>query len=230
LAYVTFEQGHGFAVDGAPARKMNPNMTRPDVYPAWTKVGRPYDRVMDLGMPAGPFHEVWWAWWTALMPSARRLNGGKLLNHQQLLHKITKAEDWEGFDDFCGKDGLLQVLLTLLWWGDVVHRGGSTSKDRADWDAACADFAGMLETVAITLGYKSVIGYVIRIAMRLSVISTASSKRRSMVERPEPSKKPRQSSADARATSTTAAKRPRKANTSEAGLAASQGKSSRRRR
>ncbi|KAI5822729.1 hypothetical protein K523DRAFT_198681, partial [Schizophyllum commune Tattone D] len=176
LSYVTFEQGHDFAVDGAPVRRMNPNMTRPEVYRMWTKFGRPYDQAMDLGMPAGPFREVWWTWWAALMPSVRRLDAGKLLDHQQLLLKINKVEDWEGFDEFCGKDGLLQVLLTLLWWGDAVHGSGGTGKDRADWDAACADFASVLETVAITLGYKKVTG-----------------KRRSPAERPGPSKKPRKS-------------------------------------
>ncbi|KAL1658132.1 hypothetical protein GGF50DRAFT_67863, partial [Schizophyllum commune] len=148
LAYHSYEETRGFRKDGG--RKITNTALRPAVYQTWTKCARPYNRLMHLEN-IDAYRQQWWNWWTDLMPSMRRLPSGGLVPPVDLVKKVNGADQWEGLDEVCGKDGMLQFLLTLLWWGDAIHSQHPRSeKHHADWEAACADFAGTLNAIVAT--------------------------------------------------------------------------------
>ncbi|KAL1658092.1 hypothetical protein GGF50DRAFT_67968, partial [Schizophyllum commune] len=148
LAYYSYEESRGFRKEGG--RKITNTALRPAVYPTWTKLARPYGRPMPL--PNVDAHrQEWWAWWKDLMPSVRRLPNGDLMTPAALVHAVKDSGHWEGLDDACGKDGMLQFLLTLLWWGDAIHaHAPHNAKHHADWEVACMDFAGVLNAIVAT--------------------------------------------------------------------------------
>ncbi|KAL1698293.1 hypothetical protein EV121DRAFT_218418, partial [Schizophyllum commune] len=148
LAYHSYEETRGFRKDGG--RKITNTALRPAVYQTWTKCARPYNRVMTLEN-IDAYRQQWWNWWTDLMPSVRRLPSGGLVPPFDIVKKVNGADQWEGLDEICGKDGMLQFLLTLLWWGDAIHsQTPRNEKHLADWVAACVDFAGTLSAIVAT--------------------------------------------------------------------------------
>ncbi|KAJ7098188.1 hypothetical protein B0H15DRAFT_742532, partial [Mycena belliarum] len=47
--------------------------------------------------------------------------------------------DWSVLRDFSGKNGLLQVLMVLLWWGELVHAAVCDAEQVAEWESAVED-------------------------------------------------------------------------------------------
>uniref|UniRef100_D8QJQ2 Expressed protein n=2 Tax=Schizophyllum commune (strain H4-8 / FGSC 9210) TaxID=578458 RepID=D8QJQ2_SCHCM len=152
MSYIDFEGAHKFPTKTTGRKVISDKGTRPAVYSAWTKIGRPYSNTMNIGA-VDPYRATWWSWWSAHMPAVRRLPGGSLLDPARLVDVIRSSDDWEGLDQVFGKDGMLQFLLTLLWWGDAVH-GRGNAKQRAEWEIACADFSGILDAIIVTTGHK----------------------------------------------------------------------------
>ncbi|KAJ6476008.1 hypothetical protein C8R47DRAFT_1220475 [Mycena vitilis] len=87
---------------------------------------------------------LWWTWWKALQPSAR----------EELATGLSRPEaaDWSHMAQMHGRNGLLQVMATLAWWGERVceKQDGSrmvSVEARSEWEAAVRDVKWVLEQV-----------------------------------------------------------------------------------
>ncbi|KAJ7102035.1 hypothetical protein C8R44DRAFT_641015, partial [Mycena epipterygia] len=76
------------------------------------------------------FASQWWIWWRALQPEDWRVVA-KMLSLPML-----DAEDWSGVAKLHGRNGLLQVMATLLWWGEKV---ADHPIEQMEWSLAVAD-------------------------------------------------------------------------------------------
>jgi hypothetical protein len=77
----------------------------------------------------------WWKWWNGLQPSERvALENGELSRPAEA--------DWSAMAAMHGKNGILQVMATLGWWGEVAQKRSAEEKD--DWLAAVGDVTWVL--------------------------------------------------------------------------------------
>lgn len=134
--FMDFEVSHEFGDDGA----MMTALGRPREVSRWIGRARPWDRVPDIGVietrgTKSTYAAVWWDYWISVQPSDRLLIGG-------MLTAPTEA-DWESLGRKFGKNGLLQVMLTLLWWGDVV-RDAADEAVYQEWESAVRDVTWVL--------------------------------------------------------------------------------------
>lgn len=53
--------------------------------------------------------------------------------------------DWGDVLYYCGKNGLLQIMGTLLWWGEAAHK--SSPVDLHDWKQAVLDVTWSVESI-----------------------------------------------------------------------------------
>ncbi|KAJ7916655.1 hypothetical protein B0H13DRAFT_1476716, partial [Mycena leptocephala] len=83
----------------------------------------------------------WWTWWASLQPSERVYTEGKLAQ----LH----SADWEELAQLHRKNGMLQVMLTLLWWGDLVGDAEDVCR-YVEWAKAVDDVAWTLKELEIS--------------------------------------------------------------------------------
>ncbi|KAI0323656.1 hypothetical protein GY45DRAFT_1226980, partial [Cubamyces sp. BRFM 1775] len=72
------------------------------------------------------YSAAWWCWWSGLQPSWRMPNGGG--------RPVACGDGAWGDLRSPGKNGLLMVLLSLVWWRDTA-----TDATMQDWSAAAAD-------------------------------------------------------------------------------------------
>ncbi|KAJ7736961.1 hypothetical protein DFH07DRAFT_707600, partial [Mycena maculata] len=105
-SFFDFEASKGYE-DGAQMGTTN----RPTAVGTWLGRGRKWNMTMDLGTLGDEkdeetFVAVWWRWW-----------------HKVLYSKGAQEADWEGMSRLYGRNGVLHVMATLLWWGDVVADG-----------------------------------------------------------------------------------------------------------
>ncbi|KAF8182178.1 hypothetical protein K438DRAFT_1564011 [Mycena galopus ATCC 62051] len=78
----------------------------------------------------------WWSWWMSLQLEER---GEEMLR--------TETVDWSGLFMMYGKNGLLQVMATLSWWGGAIHRRGGAAENVDNiqlWVAALDDVTWVL--------------------------------------------------------------------------------------
>ncbi|KAJ7642534.1 hypothetical protein B0H17DRAFT_1148793 [Mycena rosella] len=120
-AFFDFEGAHGYDDAGAQM----PVKGRPKQVKAWIARARAWEKGMDLGVLGerkrkSTFIGSWWVYWTSLQPE-ERLGGEEKLSRPEMA-------DWEAMSKLHGKNGLLQVMLTLLWWGDCA--GDETEDDK----------------------------------------------------------------------------------------------------
>jgi hypothetical protein len=54
--------------------------------------------------------------------------------------------DWSGMVKLHGRNGLLQVMASLLWWGEAVAK--NSPLQRADWTMAVGDVDWVLQEMA----------------------------------------------------------------------------------
>ncbi|KAJ7713261.1 hypothetical protein B0H14DRAFT_3523509 [Mycena olivaceomarginata] len=85
-------------------------------------------KTVDIGVlgdakKPGSFVASWWDWWVNVQPSDRSDLASVLRLH--------------------GKNGLLQMMASLLWWGERVADG--TPADVRDWSSAVEDVADLLK-------------------------------------------------------------------------------------
>ncbi|KAJ7510751.1 hypothetical protein B0H11DRAFT_1644256, partial [Mycena galericulata] len=81
---------------------------------------------------------TFWRWWRGMQPEERRMAEGVMSRKSGI--------DWAGLRDYSGKNGLLQVMMVLGWWGDKAHGekvGGH--EEVAQWESAVDDVAWALE-------------------------------------------------------------------------------------
>ncbi|KAI0716930.1 hypothetical protein C8Q76DRAFT_616890, partial [Earliella scabrosa] len=104
---------------------------RPEAIGRWLRVDR---RVLAKtpNMPnEAEYADMWWSWWGGLQPgwrirgpSGRPCTGGE--------------GPWDELS-VPGKNGMLIVLLSLLWWHGIM------SETRGDWEAAVRDVVWVLQ-------------------------------------------------------------------------------------
>ncbi|KAJ6479823.1 hypothetical protein C8R45DRAFT_832547, partial [Mycena sanguinolenta] len=66
----------------------------------------------------------WWAWWMSLQPSDRVEEESGRLSRPALAYRNDIAKMYR-------KNGLLQVMATLVWWGEAAWR--KKEKEREAW-------------------------------------------------------------------------------------------------
>ncbi|KAL1742739.1 hypothetical protein HDZ31DRAFT_42573 [Schizophyllum fasciatum] len=150
-------EGHfGFPLidDG---RRLLAGSLRPSIYASWEKLGRPYDMTMNV-RDVGQYFRKYWLWWEAVQPASRFVND-QLLPVENFEDLIGSIDDWDGLDRCCGKDGLIQALMMLLWWGDAVNMGNGRHAKPAqwmEWDTAVQEFHDILTLMMRTPGFAKV--------------------------------------------------------------------------
>ncbi|KAJ7432594.1 hypothetical protein B0H11DRAFT_1659551, partial [Mycena galericulata] len=99
---------------------VNPVIKRPKQISDWVQQARKgTPKISDLKA----FVEEWWAWWTSINPSWRRVNG-KLVQDG--------AGPWTELE-FPGANGLLNVVVCLKWWRAKLGEGNE------EWEKAVGD-------------------------------------------------------------------------------------------
>ncbi|KAL1740911.1 hypothetical protein HDZ31DRAFT_46521 [Schizophyllum fasciatum] len=130
---------------------------RPSPYSIWARQGASYYSTVDIG-DIDAFGRKFWLWWEALQPVRRVNPDGGLIAVEDFEGIIGGMEAWDGLDKCCGKDGLIQVLLLLLWWGDAINDGAGIVRPEQwlEWDMAVQDFRGILSLMMRTPGFEKV--------------------------------------------------------------------------
>ncbi|KAJ7256398.1 hypothetical protein C8J57DRAFT_1075057, partial [Mycena rebaudengoi] len=109
---------------------------RPKAVKDWMVRVRHWHVVQELGTlgtqsEEGSFVDQWWKWWRMLQPEERETFGGMLTSPE--------SAEWGTMAKLCGWNGLLQVMATLLWWGEAEG-----TNDRSYWAIAVVDVSWVL--------------------------------------------------------------------------------------
>ncbi|KAJ7820735.1 hypothetical protein B0H14DRAFT_2371894 [Mycena olivaceomarginata] len=138
--FYDFEAAWGFVDEGAQMRRDG----RPPQVSGWLSRGRKWTLPPTLGEDLGTRETVelwiglWWNWWKSLQPRERSIESSGELSCPELA-------DWSEMAELHGKNGVLQVMATLLWWGEVAQKRDLSA--RAEWLAAVSDVTWVLEKV-----------------------------------------------------------------------------------
>ncbi|KAJ7865937.1 hypothetical protein B0H13DRAFT_1530446, partial [Mycena leptocephala] len=83
----------------------------------------------------------WWKWWVSLQPGARVFSDNELSK--------TKSTDWSVMAVMCRNNRLMQVIATLLLWGQRVEGRCMPRKENEwnDWLMAVSDVTWVLEQI-----------------------------------------------------------------------------------
>jgi hypothetical protein len=79
---------------------------------------------------AEEIRRLFWKWWRGMQPKERLVDDGVLSRAADI--------DWAVLRDYSGKNGLLQVMMVLGWWGNKVHNN-SKPELVAEWETAVDD-------------------------------------------------------------------------------------------
>jgi hypothetical protein len=79
---------------------------------------------------------AWWKWWHSLQPEERALQDNNELSRLGEMN-------WSEMAELHGDNGLLQVMATLVWWGEVAQKRGKAEID--EWRAAVDDVTWVLD-------------------------------------------------------------------------------------
>ncbi|KAJ7234291.1 hypothetical protein C8J57DRAFT_1531831 [Mycena rebaudengoi] len=133
--FYDFERSHGY--HGNPISTKD----RPEIVKTWLAKGRPWDVVQELGNLGSrgvedSFVDSWWGWWIAMQPKNRKVRDG-------VLDEASDHHRWYVLAKVGGRNGLIQLMAMLLWWGDRVGDKGEGS-DFSQWVAAVEDVTEVL--------------------------------------------------------------------------------------
>ncbi|KAJ7238552.1 hypothetical protein B0H12DRAFT_1025641, partial [Mycena haematopus] len=140
--FFDFEREWGF-VDGSSHMETK---YRPHQVGGWIARGRKWNLPPSLGEELGTramdgcWVAKWWGWWESLQPAERTKEDGNL--------SYPDDADWEKVAAMYGKNGLLQVMATLCWWGEAAEHLLSRGKEpdaRKEWVVAVTDMTWVLE-------------------------------------------------------------------------------------
>ncbi|KAJ6538044.1 hypothetical protein B0H19DRAFT_962275 [Mycena capillaripes] len=113
--FFDFEKKFGYSEDGSQITTAG----RPEVVKRWLGRQQKWDAKADVGEigaegTPGTFVDDWWKWWSGVQPEERGNSGagGVLLRPSDL--------DWSSLVKLHGRNGLLQVMASLLWWGEAL--------------------------------------------------------------------------------------------------------------
>ncbi|KAJ7767522.1 hypothetical protein DFH07DRAFT_736737, partial [Mycena maculata] len=134
--FFNFEAASGYT----EGRTLVSAKARPTAVKDWLARGRKWNTVMPLGVVGhkrepGTFVAQWWSWWREIQPSEREwLRPGVL--------STPETADWSQLAKLRRRNGLLQVMATLLWWGDHVATDPNYMNE---WTGAVTDVLWVLE-------------------------------------------------------------------------------------
>ncbi|KAJ6589549.1 hypothetical protein B0H19DRAFT_1249078 [Mycena capillaripes] len=136
-AFFDFESAAGYEDGGCQIDTLD----RPKVVETWVGRRRDWNATMPLGELGGKNQEgsyvwSWWEWWSAMQPPERVTVGDTL--------SCPEGADWDNLWRTSGKNGLLQLMGSLLWWGDQVGEGANTD-EFTPWEAAVRDVTWVLD-------------------------------------------------------------------------------------
>jgi hypothetical protein len=140
--FFDFEGAWGF-VKGSYAMS---RAARPQQVSGWLSRGRKWTMPPALGGLLGKrqatgqaaelWVAVWWGWWRSLQSKERELlDNGELSRPDKV--------NWSEMARMYGNNGFLQVMASLVWWGEVVQK--RREEDREEWRTAVADVTWVLE-------------------------------------------------------------------------------------
>ncbi|KAJ7136478.1 hypothetical protein C8R43DRAFT_1132379 [Mycena crocata] len=134
--FFDFEASHGYDENGGESVPMS---GRPEAVQRWKARQRLWFSPMtitDIGAEGqdGTFAADWWNWWRGMQPEEREWIGGML---------TCPSTEWTEMRTYFGRNGLLQVMATLWWWGSAV--GDDDPLGRMNWSSAVEDVAWAFE-------------------------------------------------------------------------------------
>ncbi|KAL1740939.1 hypothetical protein HDZ31DRAFT_46473, partial [Schizophyllum fasciatum] len=156
-AYLALERNLGFPVLNH-GRLVLSGSIRPLVYRNWLSRKRPFSDIVDVGEPQA-FGILWRTWWEAMQPPLRISHVGDLIAVHAVADEVTHLAQWGNLEMCCGRDGLLQFLITLVWWGDAVNdpdRRVLSPAYRLEWEMAVQDFREVLEAMMAAPDFKKI--------------------------------------------------------------------------
>ncbi|KAJ7161947.1 hypothetical protein C8R43DRAFT_1123657 [Mycena crocata] len=158
-AHAAFERGRGWGIEWASCVErfygfesrfgysdrggQVTTSIRPPALKWWIGRARQWNWLVTLGAGGGRkeasgYGEDWWKWWRMMQPAERKMVDGKL--------SIPQGCDWGPLTKLHGKNGLLQVMASLLWWGDrVAGVEDANPIDRLGWVSAVEDVGQVLQ-------------------------------------------------------------------------------------
>ncbi|KAI5825341.1 hypothetical protein K523DRAFT_398036 [Schizophyllum commune Tattone D] len=156
-AFLALERSLGFPILNH-GRLVLAGSLRPPIYREWIVQKREFSSIVDIGEPR-EFGAKWWTWWEAMQPPLRVSPAGDLLAVDVVAPGVTHLAEWGHLEKCCGRDGLVQFLLTLVWWGDVVNdpdRRVAHPAQRLEWVLAVEDFREVLEALMSAPDFKRI--------------------------------------------------------------------------
>ncbi|KAJ7119302.1 hypothetical protein C8R43DRAFT_851676, partial [Mycena crocata] len=117
-----------------------PTGGRPKAVGWWLGRARQWQKFVGIGETGSRGKEntyagAWWDWWGRIQPAGWEWVDGTLA-------MPTDAE-WGLLARYHGKNGMLHVMASLLWWGDKVGKGKDPMA-YLGWTTAVGDVSGVL--------------------------------------------------------------------------------------
>ncbi|KAJ7152240.1 hypothetical protein C8R43DRAFT_886358, partial [Mycena crocata] len=147
--FMKFEAACGYEESGENV----PTTDRPGAVKWWLGRGREWNKRVDVGELGalgmeGTYMDSWWKWWAAMQPGGRLLKAdGKQLEGMQLaggMLTVPTTCDWGALSGLHGRNGFLQVMASLLWWGERVE---GDALGTARWSSAVDEVSYVLGEV-----------------------------------------------------------------------------------
>ncbi|KAJ7447959.1 hypothetical protein B0H11DRAFT_1744657 [Mycena galericulata] len=138
-AYLDFEAACGYQDEGPRIGGQH----RPDEVAEWIRGGRKWfstPNIKNLGRRGekGSYADNWWLWWRSIQPPERDWVGGMLTTPTSI--------EWGKLEKMCGKNGFMQIMASLAWWGLHEFRRGQLGAE-SGWSAAVSEVQWVLEEV-----------------------------------------------------------------------------------
>ncbi|KAJ7042208.1 hypothetical protein C8F04DRAFT_1252184 [Mycena alexandri] len=135
--YMDFEAAAGYPEDGPRIG----GESRPSEVGEFLNGGRKWHsppKIRNLGKlgEKGSYADNWWLWWRSLQPNEREVI------EETGMMTMPREMDWGKLTKMSGRNGFMQVMASLLWWGMDEFRDGS--EDASGWAAAVGDVEGIL--------------------------------------------------------------------------------------
>jgi hypothetical protein len=120
--FLDFEAACGYSDAGGQISTEH----RPAAVGWWLGRGRKWGRTVDVGVlgdakTPDTFVETWWKWWVTV--------------------QLKDRSDWGAMVKLHGKNRVLQVMATLLWWGEAIEDDDPLG--RLEWGTAVEDVEGV---------------------------------------------------------------------------------------
>ncbi|KAJ7029966.1 hypothetical protein C8F04DRAFT_962259 [Mycena alexandri] len=144
--YLDYEAACGYQDGGSRVGGDN----RPEEITLWVSRGRKWfspPKIARLGKlgEEGSYADTWWNWWKSIQPVER-----EPIEDTGMLTWPMGKMTWGKLTKMGGRNGFMQVMAGLLWWGLEEFRGGDDEDDHAGWLAAVGDVEGILHGLLLS--------------------------------------------------------------------------------